>query len=134
MEQLFDNFYLNIIKKTKLFSNGNSFEEGVIMDFFTAKEIAEKWNISKRLVLKYCADGRIEGAQKFGNLWKIPADATKPDDPRKAKSAPNSSKIKQKPNPHTYLMPLMNTVFEVGQCMKMIENTENADRKGIMLA
>ena len=120
--------------KEKLFSNGNSFEEGVIMDFFTAKEIAEKWNISKRLVLKYCADGRIEGAQKFGNLWKIPADATKPDDPRKAKSAPNSSKIKQKPNPHTYLMPLMNTVFEVGQCMKMIENTENADKKGIMLA
>ena len=120
--------------KEKLFSNGNSFEEGVMMDFLTAKEVAEKWNITKRLVLKYCADGRIEGAQKFGNLWRIPADAAKPDDPRKAKSVSFISKLKQKPNPHTYLMPLMNTPFEVGQCMKIIENTEDTDKKGIMLA
>ena len=120
--------------KEKLFSNGNSFEEGVMMDFLTAKEVAEKWNITKRLVLKYCADGRIEGAQKFGNLWRIPADAAKPDDPRKAKSVSFISKLKQKPNSHTYLMPLMNTPFEVGQCMKIIENTEDTDKKGIMLA
>lgn len=122
------------MKETKLFSFENSFRKGAIMDFLTAKEVAEKWNITKRLVLKYCANGRIEGAQKFGNLWKIPANATKPNDPRKTKNAQKPSKIKQQPNPHTYLMPLMNTAFEAGQCMKMIENTKNADKKGIMLA
>lgn len=104
------------------------------MEFLTAKEVAEKWNITKRLVLKYCAEGRIEGAQKFGNLWQIPANALKPDDPRKVKNTPTPSKIKKKSNPHTYLMPLMNTAFEAGQCMKIIENTEDANKKKIMLA
>lgn len=122
----------NIIKK--LFPNGNYFKEGGIMEFLTAKEAAEKWNITKRLVLKYCADGRIEGAQKFGNLWQIPADAKKPEDLRKAKNETKSSEIKRKQSPHTYLMPLMNTAFGAGQCMKVIENTEDIDKKKIMLA
>lgn len=104
------------------------------MDFLTAKEIAEKWNITKRLVLKYCADGRIDGAQKFGNLWKIPADAKKPDDPRKKKNASKPLNTTPQSNFHVYLMPLMNTTFESGQCMEIIKNTKNADKKGIMLA
>lgn len=46
------------------------------MDYITAREAAEKWNISERLVQKYCSQGRIDGTKKFGASWGIPADAT----------------------------------------------------------
>ena len=59
------------------------------MDYITAREAAEKWNISERLVQKYCSQGRIDGTKKFGASWGIPADADKPSDPRKK----NSKKI-----------------------------------------
>lgn len=55
------------------------------MDYITVKEAAEKWNISDRLVQKYCAEGRIEGLKKFGKSWGIPSSADKPKDPRKEK-------------------------------------------------
>jgi hypothetical protein len=29
-----------------------------------------------------CLEGRIEGAEKFGNVWAIPDDAEKPKDER----------------------------------------------------
>lgn len=35
-------------------------------EFLTIKEIAEKWNITPRRVQRMCAEGRIEGAKKFG--------------------------------------------------------------------
>ena len=38
------------------------------MDYITVREAAQKWNISDRLVQKYCAEGRIEGVQKFPSL------------------------------------------------------------------
>ena len=53
------------------------------MDYLTVKEIAQKWNISERRVTKYCTEKRIPGANKRGLMWFIPADATKPNDPRK---------------------------------------------------
>ena len=34
------------------------------MEFMTAREAAEKWEISIRLVQRYCIQGRIEGARK----------------------------------------------------------------------
>jgi hypothetical protein len=53
------------------------------MEYITAREAAKKWNISERWVQQYCIDGRIDGAKKFGVSWAIPANAKKPDDPRK---------------------------------------------------
>ena len=52
------------------------------MDYLTVKEAGEKWGISARMVTYYCIDGRIEGAEKKGNLWLVPADAEKPQDGR----------------------------------------------------
>ena len=37
------------------------------MEFMTAKEAAEKWNVSVRLIQRYCAQGRICGARKKRN-------------------------------------------------------------------
>lgn len=53
------------------------------MEFLTASEIAEKWNISQRRVQTLCATGRIPGVFKLGETWAIPADAAKPNDSRK---------------------------------------------------
>ena len=38
--------------------------------------------MSVRHVQHLCADGKIEGATKFGNAWAIPENAVKPQDNR----------------------------------------------------
>ena len=49
----------------------------------TAKEAAEKWNVSLRSVQGYCKTGRIPGAERFGSSWMLPRDAQKPADCRR---------------------------------------------------
>ena len=51
-------------------------------DYVTIKEIAEKWEITTRMVQKMCSEGRIPGASKFGRDWAIPKDAERPSDGR----------------------------------------------------
>jgi len=46
-----------------------------MMDYLSAKEIAEKWNISRRRVQILCEEGRIPGAFKLSDVWVIPKDA-----------------------------------------------------------
>ena len=58
------------------------------MDYLSAKEVAEKWNISRRRVQLLYEEGRIEGAFKLSDVWVIPKDAEKPADRRKAKKKP----------------------------------------------
>ena len=52
------------------------------MEYLTAAQTAEKWNISRRRVSKLCSEGRIEGAKLMGNVWLVPEDAKKPEDMR----------------------------------------------------
>jgi len=59
------------------------------MDYLTVKEAGEKWGIGSRMVTLYCVAGRIEGAQKIGNLWLVPKDAPKPADGRRKKTSVN---------------------------------------------
>ena len=58
------------------------------MEFLSAKEVAEKWNISRRRVQILCVEGRIPGAFKLSDVWIIPKDAQKPADRRKSKKNP----------------------------------------------
>lgn len=53
-----------------------------MLSFISAKEAAEKWNISQRRVSVLCSENRIEGAMMVGNMWIIPSDAEKPADQR----------------------------------------------------
>lgn len=50
--------------------------------YLGVKDIARLWNISERRVRVLCSEGRIEGAFKEGNIWKIPENAIKPSDKR----------------------------------------------------
>lgn len=52
------------------------------MEYITAKQAAEKWNISQRRVQVLCEQGRIKGAARLGWAWAIPRDADKPADLR----------------------------------------------------
>ena len=53
-----------------------------MLSFMSAKEAAEKWNISQRRVSVLCSESRIDGAMMVGNMWIIPSNAEKPIDKR----------------------------------------------------
>lgn len=55
------------------------------MEYLTTSEMAQKWNISRRRVSLLCYQNRIEGAALKGNVWLIPGNAEKPDDPRRVR-------------------------------------------------
>lgn len=48
------------------------------MKYCSVEEFAEKWNVSKRTVRNYCAQGRVAGAFLAGKTWNIPETAKKP--------------------------------------------------------
>ena len=50
--------------------------------YITLKEASEKWGISERRIRTLCLQDRIEGAEKMGPLWTIPANTEKPTDRR----------------------------------------------------
>ena len=50
--------------------------------YMTVKQASEKWGISDRRVRVLCAEGKIPGVIRIGNRWKIPVDASKPEDGR----------------------------------------------------
>ena len=49
----------------------------------TAGQASEKWGISQRRVQVLCAEGRIPGVFKLGEVWAIPSDIEKPEDKRR---------------------------------------------------
>ena len=49
------------------------------MDYITIAEMAERWNISARMIRRYCIDGRINGTIYIDNAWMIPENAEKPE-------------------------------------------------------
>ena len=52
------------------------------MDWMTAKEAGELWEITTRRVQVLCDCGQIEGAARLGKIWVIPKTAQKPIDGR----------------------------------------------------
>ncbi len=53
-----------------------------MLSYISAKEAAEKWDISQRRVAILCTEKRIDGAMMVGNMWIIPSNAEKPIDKR----------------------------------------------------
>ena len=48
------------------------------MVYITTKEAAEKWQVSERMVRKYCEQGKVDGVINAGSVWVIPASAMSP--------------------------------------------------------
>ncbi len=107
------------------------------MEYLTAQEIADRWNLSKRTVQQLCAAGRIPGARKFTRSWAIPADAEKPGDPRRVQQRENPTSVQPAPNRMLeigMLMPLMNTPFPPGRCRETAEAMAAGAQRDIALA
>lgn len=49
------------------------------MKYLSAKEIAEKWGVNVSMVRRYCLQDRIPNAICKDGIWKIPANAKKPE-------------------------------------------------------
>lgn len=53
-----------------------------MIEYMTASEAAEKWEISHRRVITLCQESRIPNVAMLGNMWIIPRKAAKPVDGR----------------------------------------------------
>ena len=56
------------------------------MEYIKVSKAAEKWGISARRVRVLCAEGKIDGIIRKGNLYMIPSTAAKPMDGRKGRT------------------------------------------------
>ena len=70
-------------------------------DYIKLEEAARKWGVSVRRVQALCADGRIEGAVRFGRDWMIPRQAARPADGRTkaARAGAETARMENMPLP-----------------------------------
>lgn len=52
------------------------------MEYMSIHQAAQEWGISPRRIQVLCAQSRIAGACRIGNMWAIPRTAKKPEDAR----------------------------------------------------
>lgn len=53
------------------------------MEYISVVQFAEKYGVSERTALYYCATGKIDRAFLTGKTWNIPADASLPQKARR---------------------------------------------------
>ena len=96
------------------------------MEYIRAAKAAEKWGISARRVRILCAEGKIPGVVRKGNLYMIPADAQKPLDGRRTRAG-ILAEIEQKKARLNEMLPL--TPGEVRRLQEefMVEFTYNSN-------
>lgn len=96
------------------------------MEYVKVSQMAEKWGISARRIRMLCADGKIPGVIRKGNLYMIPADAQKPVDGRLSNANPYAE-IEAKKQKFSELRPL--TAGEVERLREefMVEFTYNSN-------
>lgn len=82
------------------------------MNYISVREAAERWEMTPRRVQVLCNEGRIDGAQRVGNVWTIPENADKPIDARKKIIAPKAKVNSNISIERVWAMPNKNT-FEI---------------------
>lgn len=82
------------------------------MNYISVREAAEKWDMTPRRVQVLCNGGRIDGAQRVGNVWTIPENADKPIDARKKVVSPKAKVNSNIAIERVWAMPNKNT-FEI---------------------
>ena len=81
------------------------------MEYLKVCEIAKKWGLSERGVQSLCAQGKIEGASRFGRSWMIPKNTKKPLDGRTKSGKAHSNEDMPLPRktPFLYMSDLYHT-------------------------
>lgn len=96
------------------------------MNYIKVSKAAEKWGISTRRVRLLCAEGKIDGVVRRGNLYMIPENAIKPIDRRRNKTN-ILLEIEHKRNKLAELRPLTQGELERLAEEFMIEFTYNSN-------
>ncbi len=98
----------------------------MLVEYVKISQMAEKWGISARRIRVLCAENKIPGVIRKGNLYMIPADAQKPVDGRFSNTNP-FVEIENKKQKLSELRPL--TPGEVQRLREefMIEFTYNSN-------
>lgn len=94
-----------------------------MLSYISAKEAAEKWNISQRRVAILCSEERISGAMMVGNMWIIPANAEKPIDKRT---------VRYEKTHKVELKPFVKWVGGKGQLIEEIEKMLPSDGEKVL--
>ena len=96
------------------------------MEYIKISQMAEKWGISTRRIRVLCAEGKIPGVIRKGNLYMIPEDAVKPVDGRTTRYNP-FMEIENKKERLSKMRPL--TAGEVERLREefMVEFTYNSN-------
>ena len=94
-----------------------------MLSFISAKEAAEKWNISQRRVAILCSEERINGAMMVGNMWIIPSNAEKPIDKRT---------IRYEKDKRVELKPFVKWVGGKSQLVEQLEKHIPADGEKVL--
>lgn len=81
------------------------------MQYITAKQAAEKWELTVRRIQDLCRNNKIDGAVRWGRDWMIPVDAHRPDDHRRKTVTHAAETVAQLPrkNPAIIMSNLYNT-------------------------
>ena len=94
-----------------------------MLSYISAKEAAEKWNISQRRVSVLCSENRINGAMMVGNMWIIPSNAEKPIDKRTVRYEKSTS---------VTLKPIVKWVGGKSQLVEQIEKMLPTDGEKVL--
>lgn len=102
------------------------------MEYMKVSEAAAKWGISTRRVRVLCAEGRIAGVARKGNLYMIPADALRPTDARTSHVGKQSYselliKVDQLKEQLSHRRPLSPAEVDALREMFIVEHTYNSN-------
>lgn len=107
------------------------------MEYLNIAETAKKWGISSRRLQTLCANGKIDGATRFGKVWMIPKAAKKPIDGRTKQSRINKDIPLEKDMPlprKTPFLHMTDLYSDAGTAEKSIAMLENNPEAQTLLA
>ena len=94
------------------------------MQYITAAQAAQKWELTVRRVQDLCRNHQIHGAVRWGRDWMIPADAHRPADRRRKQQVQKISDNAQLPRKHPAII-LSNLYHSPGTADQVAADMEN---------
>ncbi len=105
------------------------------MDYLKINDVAAEWGISPRRLQTLCAQGKIQGATRFGRAWMIPKATPKPADGR-TKAARHEKITTDMPMPRKTPFLHLTSLYNIPGCAeKAIEGlAENYEAQTLFAA
>lgn len=102
------------------------------MDYESAQQAAERLGVTVKVISKWASEGRIVGAERRGNAWRIPADFVADEYYEGPLNTVRTFDAGKEPSDHM-AMPLLNSSYTVGRCRVFIDSLPDEDDRAIAL-